>query len=113
MCCDGSLFGRARLEPDEVESARRLRLRVVGNGGSFEQRCSALAFGACTIYEERPATCRRFVCRLHERLRVEGGALEPYLERVRRVRELFAHFEASREVEPELATLLADDFARA
>lgn len=113
MCCDGSLFGRARLEPDEVPVAKRRGLRVVGNEGSFEQRCSALVDGACAIYEERPRTCRRFVCRLHERLRREGGDLEPYLERVRRARELVDHLAASGVVPAELATVFEEDFARA
>jgi uncharacterized protein len=113
MCCDGSLFGRGTLEAGEVETARRHRLRVVANGGSFDQPCSALADGVCSIYEERPQTCRRFVCRLHERLRTEGGAIEPYLDRVRRARELLAHLEASGAIAPELATFLEDDFARA
>jgi Fe-S-cluster containining protein len=110
MCCDGTLFGRARLEPDEVALAKKNRLVVVANEGSFEQPCSALVDGACAIYEERPRGCRRFVCRLHERLRSEGGDLEPYLVRVRRARELLVHLDESSE---ELIALLDGDFARA
>ena len=114
LCCDGSLFGRAQLEPDEVATARKNRLRVVANEGSFEQPCPALcAEGTCTIYEERPRTCRRFVCNLHERARAEGGSIETYVAVARRARELLAHLDASSTVPPELATLLAEDFARA
>lgn len=116
MCCDGTLFGRARLEPDEVAVAKKNRLAIVANEGSFDQPCSALAAGGCTIYDERPLACRRFVCRLHERLRTEGGDLEPYLVRVRRARELLVHLgESSESGEPneELIALMDEDFARA
>jgi Fe-S-cluster containining protein len=105
MCCDGSLFGRVVLEREEVEMARRVRLRVVGNGMSFEQPCSALApreasssgqsgLRACGLYADRPLSCRRFVCRLYDRHRREGGPLAPRLDAVRRVRELVADLEA-------------------
>jgi Fe-S-cluster containining protein len=102
MCCDGSLFGRVDLEVEEAEAARRVRLRVVRDGRSFEQPCSALvplepdsAGGrVCAVYADRPRSCRRFVCRLYDRHRREGGPLEPRLQAVRRVRELVADLEA-------------------
>ena len=102
MCCDGSLFGRVDLEPDEVDTARRVRLRVVGDGKSFEQPCSVLVpveprssgRRACGVYAERPLSCRRFVCRLYDRHRREGGPLEPRLDAVHRVRALVADLEA-------------------
>jgi hypothetical protein len=101
LCCDGSLFGRVDLEPDEVDAARRRRLRVLSSEESFEQPCAALAITAsgvgrrCSIYEERPLSCRRFACRLYDRHRREGGPIEPRLEVVRRVRLLAASLEAS------------------
>jgi Fe-S-cluster containining protein len=113
MCCDGSLFGRARLDADEVPLAKKNRLRIVANGASFEQPCSALARGSCTIYEERPRACRGFVCRLRERFVREGGDVAPYVERVRRARELLTYLGELGEVPAELATLLDEDFARA
>jgi Fe-S-cluster containining protein len=113
LCCDGSLFGRAELETDEIDAARRHRLRVVGSGGSFEQPCTAYVDASCAVYEDRPRSCRRFVCKLHERARVEGGALDIYLERVARARKLLAHLDSSSAVPRELAALLVEDFARA
>jgi Fe-S-cluster containining protein len=113
MCCDGSLFGRARLDPDEIAGAKKNRLQIVAGGGSFDQPCTALVAGACTIYEERPRACRGFVCRLNERLAREGGDVAPYIERVRRARELLTHLGELGDVPPELAKLLDDDFARA
>lgn len=139
MCCDGSLFGRVDLEPDEIEPARRNRLRVLGGRG-FEQPCTALAQRerepgrVCAIYDQRPGACRRFACRLYERHRREGGPLEPRLAAVRRVRELVVALESqglepadfasdtpgsarpgaiARETYDELTRRLEEDFARA
>jgi hypothetical protein len=102
LCCDGSLFGRVDLEPDEVEPARKHRLRVLQGGKAFEQPCAALASSGtgggprrCTIYDERPLACRRFVCRLYDRHLREGGPIEERLAVVRRVRLLVASLEAS------------------
>ena len=110
LCCDGSLFGRVPLEPGERDAARKNRLRVVASGASFEQPCAAFA-GTCRAYDDRPRACRAFVCRLHERHRLEGGPLEARLASVRRARELLA---AARPDGPldELTDLLERDFAR-
>jgi len=99
LCCDGSLFGRAGLERDEVDAARRHRLAIAPSGGAFEQPCTALAISGsgrrCSIYDERPLSCRRFVCRLYARHRREGGPIEARLAVVRRVRRLLAIVEGS------------------
>lgn len=88
LCCDGSLFGRVDLTPEELPLARKNRLHVV-NDRAFEQPCAALGVGnACAIYDERPHACRRFTCRLYARHAREGGPLEPRLAIVRRAREL-------------------------
>jgi Fe-S-cluster containining protein len=144
LCCDGSLFGRVGLEPEEVELARRRRLRVLPRAEGFEQPCAALASPGprlgerrCSIYDDRPLACRRFVCRLLDRHRREGGAIEGRLSVVRRVRSLVASLEASgltpadfegthastQHVRPgaeverhaylELTRILEEDFARA
>jgi hypothetical protein len=124
MCCDGSLFGRVRLAPEEVEGARRRGLRVLPSGGSLEQPCAALVTspsGAgptriCSAYDERPQSCRAFACRLYERHRREGGPLDDRLAVVRRVRELLASLEGLRlgpDAYAELKESLDRDFSRA
>jgi hypothetical protein len=130
LCCDGSLFGRATLRPEERGPARKNALRVLDHTNAFEQPCSALATveapsgdlagplprRSCSIYLERPLSCRRFTCLLYERHRREGGPLEPRLEAVRRVRLLLSHLEVLGLGPEELAELtqrLQDDFARA
>ena len=120
LCCDGSLFGRVPLAPEEVDVARKNRLRVIPSGRAMEQPCAALEGGACTAYAERPNACRAFECRLHERHRREGGPLEPRLAAVRRVRELLDRVNASPDSEAvraepwfaELAQRIEDDFGR-
>jgi Fe-S-cluster containining protein len=102
LCCDGSLFGRVSLGPEEIAPARRNRLHVLRDGKGFEQPCAALsvreapdgARGVCRIYDERPLSCRKFECRLYDRHRREGGPLEPRLAAVQRVRQLVADLHA-------------------
>lgn len=109
LCCDGSLFGRVDLDGDELEGARRHHLSVVASGRSFEQPCACFTQErTCAIYSERPRACRRFVCRLYEKHRTEGGPLEARLVIVRRARALLES-----EAYEELGPLLEESFARA
>jgi len=108
LCCDGSLFGRVPLAPDDA----RTHLRVIASGASFEQPCSALVGGACRVYTTRPRACRAFTCKLYERHIREGGPLETRLAVVRRARSLLAAARPGEDVS-ELRDLLDREFARA
>jgi hypothetical protein len=110
LCCDGSLFGRVMLERGEIAPKRLLR--VFGDGRGFDQPCNALTSErSCAVYEERPRACRRFVCRLHDRHRREGGSIRARIAAVLRVRELI------RDRDPddlaELQRRVEQDFGRA
>lgn len=59
LCCDGTLFRYVPLEPKE---ARRLAGRVTPCEGGMEQPCRALDGVHCTVYDDRPTTCRAFRC---------------------------------------------------
>ena len=124
LCCDGSLFGCATLEPEEVHDARKMRLHVLPRGNAFEQPCSALTTAesgyGCSIYPDRPRSCRAFTCRLYERHRRDGGPLEVRLQAVRRVRALLTSAsrrrndaEARRDAVVELTEQTEEHFARA
>ena len=123
LCCDGTLFGCASLDADEVQRARKTRLRVLPRETAFEQPCTALSSDAtdraCVVYTERPRACRAFTCRLRERHRHEGGPLAARLEAVTRVRELLrllhttTEEDARRAATEELAERTERDFARA
>lgn len=67
LCCDGTLFSTVPLEAGE---AARLKGRVslVRGGGAMKQPCRALEGVSCRVYEERPATCRRFRCLVLQQL---------------------------------------------
>lgn len=87
-CCDGTLFTSVAVFPEEVASARRHALPLFQDDRAFTQPCVAHLSGSCSIYEDRPSTCRKFRCRLYERHEAEGGPLEARLVSVRRLREL-------------------------
>jgi Fe-S-cluster containining protein len=123
LCCDGSLFGRVTLEPEEFHGARKKHLRVLQRGHAFEQPCSALStlddHCACSVYSDRPRSCRAFTCRLYDQHRREGGPLEARLEAVRLVRALLRFLELTTDEEAwcaavaELTQRMEDNFARA
>ena len=77
LCCNGALFEAVVLEPEEIEPARSLKLRVVtaddGRTGIL-QPCSAFTGSACGVYQHRPGRCRTFRCQLLAD--VEGGRVD-------------------------------------
>lgn len=85
FCCDGSLFQRVLLKPEEIEPAKRNGLRVIQDKG-FEQPCSQLENKSCKIYELRPGVCQQFRCKLLARHADQGGPIEAPLRVVRRFR---------------------------
>jgi Fe-S-cluster containining protein len=108
LCCDGSLFGRVPLEPGEAERLADRPVDFAPHGRALEQPCRALGPHGCAIYDERPAACRRFTCRLLAR----GGPLEPRQAVVRHARELLADEARSPEDLALLQHLLEHDFGR-
>lgn len=67
LCCDGNLFSHVALAEGEVEVVRRRGLPIVARDDGtavVRQRCPALHGRTCTIYDDRPASCRRYRCLL-------------------------------------------------
>ena len=71
LCCNGALFDRVPTEADE--RARLLGLGFVLEPADedivFAQPCPKLDGRCCSVYAERPVTCRKFRCvllRAHE-----------------------------------------------
>ncbi len=115
LCCDGTLYPAGRLAKGEVERAVRCGLVVVYDEerSAFAQPCSRFdrAAGGCTIYADRPETCRRFVCSLLARARTGEVSIADALAAVaftRRLIELSAG-----DPSPQLEARLAADFGRA
>jgi Putative zinc- or iron-chelating domain len=80
FCCDGTLFNRVGVPDDgERERVRRYGLEIRptrGDGYSFRQPCTMHVDGACTIYEDRPRTCRTFRCSLLRRMDAGDVSIE-------------------------------------
>ena len=89
FCCDGRLFSLAPLTADEASWARRRRLPLVMHSGtiSLEQPCGALEGTRCTVYDERPESCRRFVCELLDRVTNGELSLEAAIKHVTAARD--------------------------
>ena len=100
LCCDGSLFQLVKLEPGEAQSG----LRLVPAHDAFAQPCGCLTGTRCDIYDDRPAACRRFRCRLLAHV----GPIGPALAIVARTRELLTGPRTA-----ELDQLLDEHFSRA
>ncbi len=60
FCCDGTMFSDVPLEPDAKVPHAAIGARP-GDPG-FAQPCPALDGCACTVYAQRPKTCRAFRC---------------------------------------------------
>jgi hypothetical protein len=54
---------------------------------SLEQPCGALEGTRCTVYDERPESCRRFVCDLLDRSMRGELSLDAALAHVRAARD--------------------------
>jgi uncharacterized protein len=72
LCCDGTIFSHVPIEPTEVASIRSVGLEVFDaeNNAHFVQPCMKLENTSCSIYANRPETCRNFRCRVLRRLEV-------------------------------------------
>ncbi len=69
-CCNGTLFDEVPLEREEIALGPRLRLPIVpaGDDACMALPCARLDEATCTIYLERPSTCRTYRCGLLEDL---------------------------------------------
>ena len=88
LCCRGLFHTHGVLNPEEVEGASTIGLKLVEGGQpAFALPCSKFD-GCCTIYEDRPAACRGFRCALLRRLEDNEIALEDALDIVSEARRL-------------------------
>lgn len=75
MCCDGTLFGRVTVYPDDFATLVKYGMppQPRGDGFAYDQPCPRLTGTVCGIYAERFVTCRRFRCALLRKL--DAGAV--------------------------------------
>ena len=78
LCCDGTIYPKARAFPDDLTGLAEHGLTVLGQGEdeklAFALPCPRLKGTCCTIYQERFTVCRRFRCALLQRL--DGGEID-------------------------------------
>jgi hypothetical protein len=69
LCCDGTLYDRAKVAPAEepILEALGLELETVGERTYFLQPCRFQSCGRCTNYADRWTVCRSFRCALLRR----------------------------------------------
>ncbi len=74
LCCDGTLFNRAKTSPAEAPRVRSFGVEVYASETHFVLPCPRLDGTACTIYAERFTVCRTFRCALLKK--VESGEVD-------------------------------------
>lgn len=92
MCCDGTLYGLAKVAPGEDSRIRDAGLDTaqVGDRTYFRLPCPMHSCGVCTIYEDRFQICRSFRCALLKRYHAGEVSLEDARERVETAKQLLA-----------------------
>lgn len=99
LCCDGSLFMKAHLRPDEQDEAGALGMNVHADDEQFAfyQSCHLLKGNACTVYEDpkRPHICGGFRCKLLKRYIAGEVDMDTALATVQTARNLLADLQRS------------------
>jgi len=90
MCCNGTLYGRAKVADGEEPKVLDHGLELIEDGGKsyFRLPCQYESCGRCTIYETRFAVCRTFSCALLRRVRSGEASLEEGRQHVAKAQEL-------------------------
>ncbi|MES2137311.1 MAG: YkgJ family cysteine cluster protein [Pseudomonadota bacterium] len=76
LCCNGVLFDHVAIEAGESEQVARLgfALSTAKEGGErFAQPCPMFRNNCCSIYADRPGSCRGYRCELLKKL--EAGEI--------------------------------------
>lgn len=94
LCCDGALFGRARiLEGDEFNYTDAWGVTPGRKGAGFPLPCTLLKNKVCPIYSCRPKICGKYKCRLLRRF--ENGKTS-FAEAMRIIRQTVEHADGVR-----------------
>ncbi len=103
LCCDGSLFQYAPVEPEESDRLRRRGLPIESDGLKLRLRqpcpahAHAHAHGAsgCEVYADRPGSCVKFRCALLDGLSRGELPMELAERRARETRQAVDRLRAS------------------
>ena len=92
LCCQGVLHDWAKIEEGEIGLAERLELRTVRRpqGHVFALPCHLHREEGCTVYDQRPSSCRGYRCKLLSSHLAGEITWEESLRRVDQVKQLVA-----------------------
>lgn len=92
MCCDGTLYTRAKVEAGEEPrlTEHGLMVTVDHDKGYFRLPCPHEKCGSCTIYEKRFVICRTFRCALLKSYNAGEIGLDEAREKVTTAKGLLA-----------------------
>lgn len=74
LCCNGVLFSRVRVYPDEMGNLGQCGLKFYEKAQGqhyFAFPCPRFRFGVCGIYQQRPMKCKEYRCTLLRRLQAK------------------------------------------
>jgi Fe-S-cluster containining protein len=80
LCCSGEIFDVVPVDPDEAGGLRALGIDLIDRKGgiAFPQPCVKWQRTCCSIYSQRPRSCRSYSCSLLDAVEADtldlGGA---------------------------------------
>lgn len=92
MCCDGTLYSRAKVADGEEGriTEKGLQLTSFNDKTYFQLPCAYLSCARCTIYEARFVVCRTFECALLRRFNAGEVEMDEALKLVATAKDLRA-----------------------
>lgn len=96
LCCDGTLYSRARAEAEEEARLQELGHELTSIDGAryFPLPCLHHDSGRCTVYETRFVKCRSFRCALLQRYDAGELSLSEARTKIETVKRLLARIGA-------------------
>ncbi len=96
LCCNGVFFADVRLrKKDKPEQLPKTEVEIEQrkDGPYLLQPCKALGKHGCSIYDQRPISCRKFQCTLLKRTNSGELDKDEALKTIQSARRRIAHLE--------------------
>ena len=86
FCCDGTIFSEVSLKPEDKVArlaASGIHVLLDRDPRVFKQPCAAHKNCACTVYADRPHSCRSYQCELLKRFKANEVSMDETLRIIR------------------------------
>jgi Fe-S-cluster containining protein len=103
MCCDGTLFNYVTLNSDDLPRLTKyphLKIELRSQQESFGEPCILHTGKGCSAYDDRPDTCRRYVCEVLRSANREELTEDEAVGLIREARALVENVKEYVEFEP-------------